>query len=75
MLKGEVIGNIDTPGDGKSVVNLILADGCHFKGRITVNKNFVEKDQLNIYAQSTGADMGRITATRPCLKNMIRPSK
>ena len=61
VLKGEVIGNIDTPGDGKSVVNLILADGCHFKGQITVSKNFVEKDQLNIYAQSTGTNMGRIT--------------
>ena len=62
VLKGEVTGQISTPRDG-TAVNLILADGCHFKGQITVSNNFVEKDQLNIYAQSTGADIGRITAT------------
>ena len=62
VLKGEVTGQISTPRDGKSVVNLILADGCHFKGEIKVGNNLTNQDRLNIYAQSTGTDMGRITA-------------
>ena len=63
VLKGEVTGTLKTLGDNNTVVNLILADGCHFKGNMNVYINLMKQDQLNIYAQSTGADMGRITAS------------
>ncbi len=63
VLKGEVTGTLETLKDGKTVMNLILADGCHFKGEIKVGSALTNQDRLNIYAQSAGADMGRIIAS------------
>jgi len=59
-----VVTGTQTPSDRINIIGnvyIILADGCHLNasnGGIAVQ----DTNSLKIYAQSTGADMGRLTA-------------